>query len=91
MSEPMTFREWLGDYVRLDKYDTPIEDYEDCWNAATAAERERCARTCDEVEQSWIDEAAAVSANRRLSGEYMNYAAIAGGCAAAIREEAGDE
>lgn len=96
LTHPPTLAAWWRDNQGAERWRNMHKSIlgdlvEEATRCATAEERERCARECDEVEQSWIDEATAVLESGRLSGDYLNCAAVAGGCAAAIREEADDE
>ncbi len=49
----MTFTEWWK-LLKPAECDEVKEHFENCWKAATAAERERCAKVCDAIsDEHW--------------------------------------
>ena len=51
MTERERFEEWLATKPRKEAFYTMW----DCWQAATKAERERCARVAEDFDYGWWD------------------------------------
>ena len=79
----MTFEEWADQTGYFSEVDVMMESMGNkLWQAATAAERERCAAECDDRAQSH-DSAGCKGTTKTVIDEWRREAEF---CAAAIRE-----
>ena len=76
----MTYQEWISKQYEDGRGPCWQPSTRDAWEAATLAERERCAKLCDEIE-------AKAMANDKFSRSDIEFgkAAAAEACAEAIR------
>ena len=51
----MNFEEWMASGEPLNECDIAIDDFENCWTAATTAERERSAAACDRIAAGYAE------------------------------------
>ena len=77
MTDSKAFENWFA--IELEKGSLYLADKEDCfwlWQAATKAERERCAKICENNTASWRNSAASwwnsavIDCTRKIRGEY---------------------